>query len=1011
MSLTYRDFLSEDEHRLGVLYFGGARTALLDIEAGFWGLRRQLEALVGRRLADAVLQQAGVNGGAFFAQSFFGEGTTDDGPWTTEEGQKALRDCVAAYQAAGFGRFEIEALKWPIGRVLVRAWDTFEAWMVRQHGQETEWPVCAYSAGVLVGFVNVLTGRHDVVCIELACQAQGADACLFELLPAEVAGDVPVVALAPDPALGRQLNLLEILFDRMPMGIVILDRDLRIRRFNPTWAEFVERYSPVSASQVVPGAHFFDLAPDIEDVTMPVFQRVLAGETVYQKAFCLESGGIVSYWDAVLTPLVDDGEVVGIVHVTIDVTERRRMVEALRESEAKFRLLFEKSPDAMLLLDGDVFVDCNQAAVEMMGCSNKEELLSLHPYDISPERQPDGRLSVEKARELIDRAHREGSLRFEWVHRRMDGENFPVEVLLTAIPLHNRQILHVSLRDISDRKRAEEALQEAYRTLEQRVEERTRELSTLLEVSHNIASTLELEPLLGLILDQLRAVVDYTGATVMTLEGENLVILAYRGAIPREEALQWQFPLERAQVNREVIRRREPVIIPNVRGDTPLARAFQETAGGELETTFGYIRSWMGVPLMARERVIGMLTLDHSEPDYYSSRQAKLAMAFADQAALAIENARLFEETRQRLAESQSLQRVTTALLQKLALGEVLEIVCTEAQRLTGAQGSSVFLLEDGEWLQVAFSTGSAAPTFERMPVVGSLTGIAVCEGRPILSNDPANEPRTYRGGEEPTALLAVPLCVEGVAIGALAVVNKPGGFAEEDLRVISLFADQAAMAIENARLYEQARELATVRERQRLARELHDAVTQTLFSASLIAEVLPRLWERDPEEARRRLEELRQLTRGALAEMRTLLLELRPATLTEIPLGDLLRQLAEAITGRARVPVAVEVEGECLLRPDVQVALYRIAQEALNNVAKHAGASQATVSLRCLPDRVILRIADNGCGFDPEIVSPEHLGLSIMRERAEATGAVLTMRSEIGQGTEVVVEWTVDDG
>jgi len=149
------------------------------------------------------------------------------------------------------------------------------------------------------------------------------------------------------------------------------------------------------------------------------------------------------------------------VHVTIGVTERQRMVEALRESEAKFRLLFEKSPDAMLLLDGDVFVDCNQAAVEMMGCASKEELLSLRPYDISPERQPDGRLSVEKARELIDRAHREGSLRFEWVHRRMDGEDFSAEVLLTAIPLHDRQILHVSLRDVTERKRAEEALRES----------------------------------------------------------------------------------------------------------------------------------------------------------------------------------------------------------------------------------------------------------------------------------------------------------------------------------------------------------------------------------------------------------------------------------------------------------------------------------------------------------------------------------------------------------------------
>ncbi|MCL4551951.1 MAG: hypothetical protein M1305_00120 [Candidatus Marsarchaeota archaeon] len=88
----------------------------------------------------------------------------------------------------------------------------------------------------MVGFVNVLGNRQDIVCIERACQAQGADNCLFELLPAAAAGDVPAVAFAPDPALGRQLNLLEILFDRMPMGIVIFDREFRVRRFNPTWA-------------------------------------------------------------------------------------------------------------------------------------------------------------------------------------------------------------------------------------------------------------------------------------------------------------------------------------------------------------------------------------------------------------------------------------------------------------------------------------------------------------------------------------------------------------------------------------------------------------------------------------------------------------------------------------------------------------------------------------------------------------------------------------------------------
>jgi len=233
-------------------------------------------------------------------------------------------------------------------------------------------------------------------------------------------------------------------------------------------------------------------------------------------------------------------------------------------------------------------------------------------------------------------------------------------------------------------------------------------------------------------------------------------------------------------------------------------------------------------------------------------------------------------------------------------------------------------------------------------------------------------------------------------------------------------FANQAAMAMENARLYEQAQDLAAVQERQRLARDLHDSVSQTLFSASLAAQVLPRLWLRHPVEGQQCLDELGRLTRGALAEMRTLLVELRPNVLVESKLGDLLRQLAETITSRTRVPVQVVTEGEATLPPDVQVALYRIAQEALNNVAKHAHANQAIIRLQYYPlepplgewldnspqTGVELSVSDDGRGFSPLGISADHLGLGIMRERAEAIHAELGMESQIGCGTHIVARW-----
>ncbi len=206
--------------------------------------------------------------------------------------------------------------------------------------------------------------------------------------------------------------------------------------------------------------------------------------------------------------------------------------------------------------------------------------------------------------------------------------------------------------------------------------------------------------------------------------------------------------------------------------------------------------------------------------------------------------------------------------------------------------------------------------------------------------------------------------------------------------------------------LAERAAEEAVTADRTRLARDLHDAVTQTLFSASLTAEVLPDLWDLDVEEARRSTEELRQLTRGALAEMRTLLLELRPSTLTQTRLSELIKQLCEAFIGRSRLPITLNIEGECELPPEVQVAFYRIAQESLNNVFKYARATQVNVNLFLSPGSAHYETCDNGIGFDASRNKPTSLGLRIMHERAEAIGAELQVDSKPGSGTCVEVTW-----
>ncbi len=211
--------------------------------------------------------------------------------------------------------------------------------------------------------------------------------------------------------------------------------------------------------------------------------------------------------------------------------------------------------------------------------------------------------------------------------------------------------------------------------------------------------------------------------------------------------------------------------------------------------------------------------------------------------------------------------------------------------------------------------------------------------------------------------------------------------------------------------IMQRTREEAVSAERSRLARELHDAVTQTLFSTTLTAEVLPRIWEKDPIEGQKKLAELRELTRGALAEMRTLLMELRPDALADAELKELLRHLTNAFIARSRIPIQLSLEG-CAEPPlDVKIAFYRVAQEALNNIAKHSKANQVVLSLTCQDQKVALNVQDDGQGFEPNRnPGADHFGLRIIQERAEQIGARIDITSQAGHGTQVKMLWIKEE-
>lgn len=492
---------------------------------------------------------------------------------------------------------------------------------------------------------------------------------------------------------GWQADLLELLFERMPMGIAILDREFRIQRYNPTWGEFAARYTPSTGAPLAPGIGYFEHLPGTETAIRPLFERALTGEVVRENGFRLQSDETVTYWNIVLAPLIKNDETVGILNIAVDVTEQTKLQQ----------------------------------------------------------------------------------------------------------------------------------------NLERLIAERTRELQVLLDVTAAANRSLDLKETLATTLDLIVALVGASRAGVMLLDEPTGELIPYS------------------------------------------LRPVRDVASDDLEKMLSTCRS----------------------------------------------------------------------------------------------------VLDDGAALYIA--------------------------------------PDPEEGLLEPGAL--IPLESRGDRLGVLVIVGSQGGaFSTAQLALFQSIADQLGVAVENARLFARSEQAAVAAERNRLARDLHDAVTQTLFSSSMIADVLPKIWERNPDEGRRRLEELRQLTRGALSEMRTLLVELRPAALADTDLGDLLEHQVNAFIARTRLQVGFERSVSHNPPVEVKEAFYRIAQEAFNNIARHAEAAQVRVRLDGEPGKMDLTIQDDGVGFDAQTLEHEGLGLGIMRERARSIGSRLEVVSRPGRGTRLHLNWQAPD-
>ncbi len=368
------------------------------------------------------------------------------------------------------------------------------------------------------------------------------------------------------------------------------------------------------------------------------------------------------------------------------------------------------------------------------------------------------------------------------------------------------------------------------------------------------------------------------------------------------------------------------------------------------------------------------------------------------------------EALERRLAESEALHAVDQAMVQAIHPDQVLTVIAQEATRVTGGSSALVTLLapdQQRQFVRAASGERMQQHVGMELPIEGSLTGLVIQSGEPHVSRNPAGDKRLsqelVQAGQWEDVIEA-PIRTKEKVLGVLVVASRePYRFDQQHMRLLTLLANQAGRLLENAELHAKAREVAVLEERNRLARELHDSVTQVLFGLTLNLESAGGILEKKPQKAGELITRSQEMASEALAEMRSLIFELRPAALQEKGLAMALTNHINLFRRRQNVDVALTLEGEERLSADLEFCLYRVAQEALNNVAKHAQAKHVTVRLDVRPHEAILQVADDGVGLPPDSRSgSQSFGMLGMRERVAELHGDLVVESAPGQGTTI---------
>jgi len=759
-----------------------------------------------------------------------------------------------------------------------------------------------------------------------------------------------------EEALKAERNLLVTLMENIPDKIYFKDTASRFTRVNRSQARMLGRNSP----DEVLGKTDSDFQQlDLASIFYNEEQHLFAtGEPIIDRIeYNPLPDGTPRWFSATKMPIKDEQDgVIGLVGISRNITERKLAEDAMRESEQRYRLLAENTSD---------FVTLQDTRGALLYASPSFERLLGHTFEDlkSPDRgqivDPEFHPVILHASERVLKG--ETVSRLEYRAYKKTGEAVWLEANVVPIWNDEGQVYQLlsSTRDVTVNKRMQQSLLESSWRFRALIEN-SYDLILLVDIAGNIT---------------------YISPSSIRITG--YPDTAFVGDVASQQLANLVHP-------------------------------------DDLLIMSDFFNLLISQPAITRVMTCRLL---HAKGHWVWLQGVGTNLLAQSGIEAVVINARDISESIRAFESEREQRRFAETLLDSLAIlnstldfDEVLENLLNNIERIIPHEYANIALV-DKAFMRVVGVHGytpeqASLVSGSRYPVLKTPNLRHMLEThQPLLIPNTAE----YAGWQpillafEIQSYLGVPILLNENVIGFINLESKQANFfTEHEAERLKVFANQAAIAINNARAYEQAQELAIVRERQRLARDLHDAVSQTLFSANVIAETLPLLFDVDRDEVKAGLGQLARLTKGALSEMRTLLVELRPSALLETDLTVLLTHLVNGFSNRTQARVEFFVDGsEHSMPADTRVCFYRIAQEALNNVIKHARATSIRLTLQFGTNQIRLDVLDNGIGFDPNTVSSANLGLRIMRERTEGAQITLKIKSEAGHGTHISSIWT----